>query len=172
MVRRILRGSHVFRHEKSIHGAIHEKGVTFIELIMAAVLIGTVIVALLRVMGVVQKGGVSMRNEVRAGALGRSKLDDLKDLARQASLNGTFALLTQTSLVQSYGVTQTTVVSGKSYVWKASSAFASQSVSVVADVGSNTVTTSLIHFVSWVEWKDGGTARDLTLEAFVADTNP
>lgn len=149
-----------------------ERGVTFIELILAAVMIGTVIVALLRVFGVVQKGGVSMRSEVRASALARSHLDDLKDLARQSSTNGTFALLTTTSLAQAYALTQTTIVSNKAYLWKVSSSFATQNVSYVADVSSTTVVSKLIHFSSWVSWQDGGAARGLTLEAFVAEMNP
>lgn len=149
-----------------------ERGVTFIELILAALMIGTVIASLLKVFGVVQKGGVSMRSEVRASALARSHLDDMKDLARQSSSNGTFALVTMTSLAQSYAVTQTTVVSEKAYTWKVSSRFASQSVSVVADVSSTTVVSKLVHFSSWVSWRDGASPRSLTLEAFVAEMNP
>lgn len=162
----------MFLRAKLRPGTVQERGVTFIELILAALMIGTVIVALLRVFGVVQKGGVSMRNEVRASALARSHLDDLKDLARQSSSNGTFALLTTASLVQAYAVTRTTVVSNKSYLWKVSTRFAAQDVSHVADVSSTTVVSKLIHFSSWVAWQDGSAARGVTLDAFVAEMNP
>lgn len=151
------------------HGQASEKGTTLLELIMAALLIATVIAALLKLFVVNQRGGVTMRSEVRASALARTKLDDLKSLARRSSLEGTFANVTRSALIQAYSLTQVAQVSGKAYTWRVSTAYAAQNLTHVSDVTSNTVTTRLLHFQAWTSWSDQSRPRSLTLEAYVAD---
>jgi len=156
----------------TFRGRPSERGVTLLELLMAALLISTVIASLLKLFSVSQRGGVTMRSEVRASALARTKLDDLKNLARRNSMDGTFSRLTLSALVSSYSVTQVALVSEKAFTWQVSTKFAAQNLTVVTDVTSNTVATRMVHFCSWVTWSDQSRPQNLTVHAFVADLTP
>jgi type II secretory pathway pseudopilin PulG len=157
------------RPMKPIPDRSSERGVTLLELILAALLISTVVASLLKLFSVSQRGGVTMRSEVRASALARNKLDELKNLARKSSLDGTFANITRSSKAQAFSVTQVAVVSGKAYTWRVSATFASQNLTQATDVTSNTVTSRLLHLEAWTGWSDQSQARALTIEAYVAD---
>lgn len=157
---------------RPFRGRPSEQGVTLLELMMAALLIATVIASLLKLFAVGQRGGVTMRSEVRASALARTKLDDLKNLARRSSMDGTFSGITRCALAQAYAVTQVAMVSEKAFTWNVSSCFAAQDLTTVADVTSTTVVSHMIHLLSWVTWSDQGRPRNLTIEAYVADLKP
>ena len=152
----------------STTGKDSEKGVTFIELAFAALLLAMTVISLMKVFMLSNAGGVSMRAEVRATALAKSKLDDFKELSRRYGMAGVFDLVTQSAEVQAAAVTQTTVISGQAFIWKVNAVYALQNLTAVADV-TYTAATSLIHWRSWVGWRDKGQAQALTLEALVAD---
>ena len=145
-----------------------ERGVTFIELAIASLLLAITVIGLMKVFMLSDSGGVSMRAEVRATALAKSKLDDIKELARRYSMAGVFDLVTQAAEVQADAVTQTVLISGQPFTWKVSAVYALQNLTHVADV-TYTAATSLIHLRSWVAWQDKGQAQAMTLEALVAD---
>jgi type II secretory pathway pseudopilin PulG len=152
-----------------IKGQASERGITLLELLLAALLISTVVASLLKLFSVSQRGGVTMRSEVRASALARTKLDDIKNLARRSSLEGTFIGVTRSAMVQAYSLTQVSVVSGKPYTWNVTTAFATQNLTQTTDVSSTTVTSRLLHLTAWTTWSDQSVPRSLTLEAYVAD---
>jgi Tfp pilus assembly protein PilV len=131
-----------------------QRGVTLLELTIAAFIMTLVIVSSLKLFSVLTKGVISAKNHARAGNLVSSRLDELQNMAHEMSYSGGWNYVTCSPLAIEYSsVTQISRIDGMSFTWTVSPYYAWVSGTVV-DGYTNTQVTEVAAFVMRVEWTD------------------
>jgi prepilin-type N-terminal cleavage/methylation domain-containing protein len=150
----------------------NQKGVTLIEIVIAVLVMAVMIVAAMRGIEMSYKNSTTSRNALRARDLAETKLEDLKRDAMNASLEYSFSSATRTARVEAYSKYQTVSINDKTFTWKVAVDYMTHPKSLVV---SSTVpaphgnTSSLIRFISFVNWQDITGARGITLTGYVTD---
>jgi prepilin-type N-terminal cleavage/methylation domain-containing protein len=146
-----------------------QKGFTLIELMIAAVILATTVAITINVFGINMKQSSQARNQLKASELARAKLDDYKDYARRASINGGFTSITQSSFAIAYDLSNTTTVNDLKLTWRVERAYCYQNGLVVSDVTTNTVTSKMLRLLATVNWYEGWDPKKITMTTYVSD---
>lgn len=154
---------------KNLH---NQKGVTLVELVVSLLVLSLMVIASLRVIEMSFVGNTVSRNALRARDLAEQKLEVMKAVAMNASMDYNFSCLTCLAEVQDYAVTKTATINGKDFIWQVSTAYMAQfnatsiTAAVPAAAGN---TSSIVRFTAKVTWDDATGPRDMTFTAYVSD---
>jgi hypothetical protein len=154
-----------------------QSGVTLVEQLIAAALIGLLILVWVNSVRVTTKGTVQSKNSLRAQNLGLSKLEDIKALADKASYASTWSSVTLSPLVLAYCTPTIAKFDKKSYTWQVQTTYAYLPVSYTG--GSGYATTSTAVAVSWttsnllmsarISWDDISGPKVITMTGYATD---
>jgi Tfp pilus assembly protein PilV len=144
-----------------------ETGVTLIELVIAAFVMGLVVMSSLYVFRVLNKGLMMSKNSMRANTLMLSKLEDMRNDAMTAAYNSQWSTVTYTALASAYHVTTTTSIDGVPFSWVIYSNYVAVDGTVTAD--SLGTSTNMIALIGILKYKSVYGARTLTRTSYVAN---
>jgi Tfp pilus assembly protein PilE len=144
-----------------------QKGVTLIELAIAALVMGLVVMSSLYVFRVLNKGLMMSKSSLRANTLMLSKLEDLRNDAMTAAYNSQWSSVTYTTLSSAYHVTTTTSIDGVPFTWAVYSKYVAVNGTVTAD--SLGTSTNMIALTGILQYKSVYGARTITRTAYVAN---
>jgi Tfp pilus assembly protein PilV len=153
-----------------------QRGVTLVEQLIAAALIGMLILVWVNSIRVTTKGTVQSKNSLRAQNLGLSKLEDVKALSDKASYASTWSTLTQTALVKAYRTPVVSTYEKKNYTWQVQTDFAYLPVTYTGDPYALTYTavavswtTSNLLLQARISWDDITGPKVLTMTGYATD---
>jgi hypothetical protein len=165
----------------------NQKGVTLLELAIASVIMGFTILVALQVLSILVKSTAVSKSTLRADNLLVSTLDNCKNVAAQASYDGTWSSLTSSAKITAYLSPTTLRLGGQAYTvqispqWVTMTSSSGNPVAVGTVVPYTTVVTcynptpactytpnysNMVSFAGTVSWSDYWGPRTISKTAY------